>query len=146
MPFTAPFSQYNGPVTCCEVLLCGISWKSNKRFSSRYYVTEGQTYMVNTRVFFLGSSSRTYGSSNSLHQACPLISLHILTRLPLDSVSWNLILESLIKICCKNRNLVAIGQNYQELHMKIYVHFIVASDINSPKKRCHLATRITEEI
>jgi len=28
-------------------------------------------------------------------------------------------LESLIKICCENRNLVTIGQNSRELHMKI---------------------------
>jgi len=41
-------------------------------------------------------------------------------------------LEILIKICCENRNLVTIGPNYQELHMKIYVHFIVTDDINSP--------------
>jgi len=32
------FLQYNGSVTCSEVLLCWISWKSDKQFSSRYYV------------------------------------------------------------------------------------------------------------
>jgi hypothetical protein len=58
-------------------------------------------------------------STNLLHHACPLVSLHVLAWLPLDSILLNLILESLIKICVENRNLVTIGQMYQELHMKI---------------------------
>jgi len=37
-----------------------------------------------------------------------------------------------MKICCENQNFVTIGQNFQEFHMKIYVNFIVAGDINSP--------------
>jgi hypothetical protein len=127
------FSQYNGSVTCSEVLLCGIAWKSDKWLSRRYYVTEGQTCMVNTQVFFFYVQVPIHvESSNSFHHACSLVSLHILARLPLDSISWNLILESLIKLCCENWKFVTIGKNYQELHMKIYVHFIIAGDINSP--------------
>jgi len=83
-------------------------------------------------------------NSNLLHHAYLLVSLHVLARLPWDSILGNLILESLIKLCCETRNLVTTGQNYQELHMKMHIHFIVAGNINSPHKRYHPTTSITE--
>jgi hypothetical protein len=34
-----------------------------------------------------------------------------------------------MKICLKNPNLVEMGQKYQVLYMKIWVHFHAAGDI-----------------
>jgi hypothetical protein len=36
--------------------------------------------------------------------------------------------------CWGAPNLVKTGQKYRVLHMKTWIHFIVADDINSPEK------------
>jgi hypothetical protein len=50
---------------------------------------------------------------------CP----HVSALLSLDGFSWNFMLQTLMKICVQNPNLVKIRQNYQALYMKISVHF-----------------------
>ena len=57
------------------------------------------------------------------HHARPAIQLFICAyasaQLPLYRFPWNLIVGPLMKICQKNPNLVKIGQESQELYLKI---------------------------
>jgi len=41
-------------------------------------------------------------------------------------------LETSVKICRENPNLIKIGQKYRTLYMQTYVRFIVAGDIKMP--------------
>jgi hypothetical protein len=50
---------------------------------------------------------------------------------PIGWISVKLILGTSTKICRETQNLVKIGQEYQALHMKTHLHFIVHGDINS---------------
>jgi hypothetical protein len=43
-------------------------------------------------------------------------------RLPLDIFSWNLMFEDFSKICFENSSLIKIGQEWQVLYMKMYIH------------------------
>jgi hypothetical protein len=45
---------------------------------------------------------------------CP----HVSARLPIDWVSWSLIMATFMKICPETLNFVQIGRNYGALYMK----------------------------
>jgi hypothetical protein len=66
---------------------------------------------------------------NFVMSVCP----HIIIHLPLDGSSLNFILNIINKICRENSSLVTIGQKYQVLYMKTYIHFTVISGWNIPE-------------
>ena len=56
--------------------------------------------------------------------------------LPLDGFLWNLMLQTSMKICQENPDLIKIQQKYWTVYVKIEVCFTFAVDINSPQNHC----------
>jgi hypothetical protein len=58
--------------------------------------------------------------------------VHVSPLLPTDGLPWNLLLGICIKICQGNPYLIKLREKYQELYLKMYIHFIVAGNIKAP--------------
>jgi hypothetical protein len=83
---------------------------------------------------------------SSFLPACP----HVSTGLPLDGVSWNLILETSLKTCRENPSSFKIGQICWVLYMTALVPFLLTATYlvqQQLKKRTHcylfMATMVT---